>query len=109
MTAEESSQRADERCKSTLEQALRATVSGYETCTPIDGQVSLRRGAVHYALLPVWLLNTKWQGKDFLFAMNGQTGKLVGDLPMSWGKFWATFAAIAVPLSIIGSLAVTLL
>ena len=109
VTAEESSQRADERCKSTLEQALRATVSGYETCTPIDEQVSLRRGAVHYALLPVWLLNTKWQGKDFLFAMNGQTGKLVGDLPMSWGKFWATFAAIAVPLSIIGSLAVTLL
>ena len=24
--------------------------------------------------LPVWMLHTKWQGKDYLFAMNGQTG-----------------------------------
>ena len=58
--------------------------------------------------MPVWLLNTKWQGKDFLFAMNGQTGKLVGDLPMSWGKFWGIFAAIAAVLSVAGSL-ITLL
>ena len=44
------------------------------------------------------------QGKDFLFAMNGQTGKLVGDLPISRGKFWGLFAAIAVPLSVLGSI-----
>lgn len=54
------------------------------------------------------MLNTKWKGKDYLFAMNGRTGRLVGDLPMSWGGFWATFAAIAVPLSSIGSV-ITLL
>ena len=53
--------------------------------------------------MPVWMLNTKWKGKDFLFAMNGQTGKLVGDLPVSWGRFWGLFAAIAVPLSVLGS------
>ena len=34
-----------------------------------------------------------------LFAMNGQTGKLVGDLPTSYGKFWGTFAAIAAGLT----------
>ena len=45
-------------------------------------------------LLPVWMLTTKWKDKDYLFAMNGQTGKLVGDLPTSWGKFWATFGII---------------
>ena len=56
------------------------------------------------------MLNTKWHGKDFLFAMNGQTGKLVGDLPVDKGRFWGMFAAIAVPLSAIGSfLAMTLL
>ena len=40
------------------------------------------------------MLNTKWDGKDFLFAMNGQTGRLVGDLPISWGKCFGTAAAI---------------
>ncbi len=108
VTVEESRERADERCKSTLDAALRGSVTGYETCVRLDGNTELMRGRVHYALMPVWMLNTKWQGKDFLFAMNGQTGKLVGDLPMSWGRFWTTFAAIVVPLSIVGSL-ITLL
>jgi len=30
----------------------------------------------------VWLLNTKWKDQKYTFAMNGQTGKLVGDLPL---------------------------
>ena len=38
-------------------------------------------------LLPVWLLNTQWNGKKYTFAMNGQTGKLVGDLPMDKGLY----------------------
>ncbi len=108
VSAEQSSQRADERCENTLNAALADSVSGYDTCNRTGGRIQLRRGKAHYALLPVWMLNTKWKGKDYLFAMNGQTGRLVGDLPMSWGRFWATFAAIAVPLSIIGSI-ITLL
>ena len=36
-----------------------------------------------YVLLPVWMLMSKYQGKDYLFAMNGQTGKIVGELPSS--------------------------
>ena len=60
--------------------------------------------AKHYALLPVWMLHTKWQGKDYLFAMNGQTGKLVGDLPTDMGKFWAIFAAVAAPVTAIAAL-----
>lgn len=104
VVAEECSRRADARCEATLEAALRESVSGYDDCVRVEGSIDLRRGKAHYALLPVWMLNTKWNGKDYLFAMNGQTGRLVGNLPMSWGKFWATFAAIAAPLSIVGSL-----
>lgn len=103
VTVEQCRQRADQRCAGTLSATLRDTVTGYHTCTLIHESVSLKRGKVHYALMPVWMLNTKWKGKDFLFAMNGQTGKLVGDLPVSWGRFWGLFAAIAVPLSVLGS------
>ena len=59
---------------------------------------------VKYALMPVWMLSTKWKGQNFLFAMNGQTGKLIGDLPVDKGKFWGLFAAIAAPLAIISSI-----
>ena len=97
VTVEQCRQRADQRCEGTLASALRGTVKRYDLCVLRDSSVHLRRGKVHYALMPVWMLNTKWHGKDFLFAMNGQTGKLVGDLPVSWGKFWGLFAAIAVP------------
>ena len=103
VTVEQCRQRADQRCAGTLSATLRDTVTGYHTCTLIHESVSLKRGKVHYALMPVWMLNTKWKGKDFLFAMNGQTGKLVGDLPVSWGKFWGLFAAIAIPLSALSS------
>lgn len=104
VTVEDCQQRADQRCEGTLTSALRQTIGGYDTCTLRDDHINLKRGKVHYALMPVWMLNTKWKGKDFLFAMNGQTGKLVGDLPVSWGKFWGLFAAIAVPLSVVTSL-----
>jgi hypothetical protein len=33
-------------------------------------------------LLPVWLLSTRFEGNNYLFAMNGQTGKFVGNMPM---------------------------
>lgn len=71
------------------------TVTGYTTCVPERKQISLHRGKADYVLLPVWVLHTKWKGKDYLFSMNGQTGKLTGDLPVSMGRFWAYFAGIA--------------
>lgn len=104
VSVDDSRKRADLRCENSLDAALRGTVHGYDTCVRVSSSSRLRRGRVHYALMPVWMLNTKWNGKDYLFTMNGQTGKMVGDLPMSWGRFWGMFAAISVPLGVIGSL-----
>lgn len=109
VSVDESRERADMRCMGSLQTALRDSVKGYETCFARGKNASIKAGKVHYAMLPVWVLNTKWQDKDFLFAMNGQTGKLVGDLPVDRGRFWALFAAIAAPLSVLGSLLVMLM
>ena len=100
VTIDDSRDRADTRCRETLAQALRDTVTGYGACVTEREDIALRRSKVHYALLPVWMLSTKWHGQDFLFAMNGQTGKLGGDLPTDRGRFWGMFAAIAAPLTV---------
>ena len=86
--------RADERAGNTAVDLISQTVSGYTTLTPEGKQLRIRRGRVSYALLPVWLLSTRWNGKNYLFAMNGQTGKLIGDLPVSGGRALAWFAGL---------------
>ena len=101
VSAEDCARRADERAKNTARDAVLATAGGYSSVIPVRENYQLRRGEVQYALLPVWMLNTKWEGKDYLFAMNGQTGRLVGDLPMSWKRFWAWFAGLGAGLTAI--------
>ena len=39
-----------------------------------------------YALLPVWMVNVKYKGKQHIFAMNGQTGEFIGDIPIDIPK-----------------------
>ncbi len=79
--AEESMQRANHRIKESAERIFAGTVKGYDSVTTEACNVRLRNAKAKYALYPVWLLNTRWQDKMYTFAMNGQTGKFVGDLP----------------------------
>ena len=44
------------------------------------------------------MLNTRWNGKNYMFAMNGQTGRMVGDLPVDKSRVAAWFAGISLPL-----------
>ena len=91
VTAEQSIDRANERIKRSTENAFRNTVHGYSTVSVENSSVRLNNGKAKYALYPVWVLNTTWRGKKFLFAMNGQTGKFVGDLPVDKGAWWRWF------------------
>ncbi len=89
--AEQSIGRANERVRKSTEQAFRDTVRGYSTVTVENSSIRLKNGKAKYALYPVWLLNTTWRGEKYVFAMNGQTGKFVGNLPMDKGAWWRWF------------------
>ena len=86
VTAEDSINRANERVKVSTEDSFRNTVSGYAAVTAEASGIQLSKGISKYALYPVWLLNTTWNGVKYTFAMNGQTGKFVGNLPVDKGK-----------------------
>lgn len=94
VSIEECSLRAELRATDTAVESMSRQVSGYETCVPTRKDAQLRRGKVRCALLPVWLLSTQWQGQNFLFAMNGQTGKMVSDLPVSKKRYWAWWGGL---------------
>ena len=101
VSADESIARANERVKKSTEQAFLSTVQGYSTVRPEGSSIQLKNGVVKYALYPVWMLTTSWQGNNYIFAMNGQTGKFVGDLPVDKGLFWKWFFSLAGIFSVI--------
>ena len=89
-------ERANDRIRNSVEEEFKSTVRGYATVTAESTSVRLKNGEAKYALYPVWVLNTTWNGEKYTFAMNGQTGKFVGNLPMDKGIFWRYFSMIGV-------------
>lgn len=87
-------ERANERIRYSTEQKFEETTRDFVGVTKQSGSIQLSEGKTRYALCPVWLLTTKWNGETFTFAMNGQTGKFVGNLPTDKGIFWKYFFGI---------------
>ena len=87
VNADESIGRANARIRKSTEDSFASTVIGYTSVIPEHTSVKLSDGKARYALFPVWILNTSWEGKKYTFAMNGQTGKFVGNLPMDKSAF----------------------
>lgn len=102
--SQQSQARADERIKQSAIDTFRKYTSGYESvsCVEDKTKVNAVNSACRYALYPVWLLNTSWNGEKYTFAMNGQTGKIVGDLPLDKSAFWK---AVGILTAIFGSVA----
>lgn len=90
-TAEE---RAKTRAEKSLIGALQDSVNGYSGVSTEESSLTFQRSGLKYALLPVWLLSTKWKGQNFLFAVNGQTGKPIGNLPIDKKRELAWFFGV---------------
>ena len=89
--SETSKERANERIKKSVELTFAEQVRDYTSFTLERENIRYEQSSVKYALCPVWILNTTWNDQKYTFAMNGQTGRFVGDLPMDKGAFWKYF------------------
>ena len=94
VTAEACKNRANDRIRTSTEAAFAATTAGYASVFPEHTNIQLKDGRVRYALLPVWMLTTRYGENLYTFAMNGQTGKMVGNLPIDWKRFAAYLLSI---------------
>ena len=97
-------QRANDRIRASTESFFASTTVGYASAIPERSNIRYRDASVRYALLPVWLLTGSYGEKTYTFAMNGQTGKMVGNLPISWKHFVAYLLSIGLGSGLLISL-----
>lgn len=97
------------RATNSANNTLLNTITGYNTKTLMNHNTNVtKNNTSEYVLLPVWMLNVKYKDKFYTLAMNGQTGKFVGNVPIDKGKvakYWFSlsggFSIIAIIISIL--------
>ena len=99
--SEEGESRIRERTDQTISDQLQTSLMGFHTVLPTSRQLHVTHSKAKYVLLPVWILNTRWGGKTYTFAMNGQTGKMTGTLPVSGKRAAGWFAGICAGVTVL--------
>ena len=66
----------------------------FSSFVPEDKSSEVIEEKINYVLLPVWMVNIKYNEKLYTFAMNGQTGKMIGDIPYSKKKAFILWVII---------------
>lgn len=85
----------ENRMKNTIKEQLKNDIKGnYTSIIIVDDNIVFPTMKKEYALLPVYLLNIKYKNKTYTFAMNGQTGKMIGNMPISIPKAIGIFLII---------------
>ena len=87
-------ERIRDRVRSSMDLKARETLFGYQSTISAGSDLHLDHSKASYVLLPVWMLHTRYKDKIYIFAMNGQTGKLTGTLPICPKRTAGWFAGI---------------
>lgn len=87
--------RVRDRVSKYIEEYIRSTMGGYSTTRINRKDIHIQQRNAFYTLLPVWMVYYDYHDSEHVFAMNGQTGKIVGKPPISKGKVFKWFAGIS--------------
>lgn len=103
---DESLPRASNRMQTSAVDVFSGCTSEFQSASVKSSNLKLVDPSVKYVLLPVYLLNLTYKGKNYRFAVNGQTGKVAGELPISKLKSFLHFSSFfAVAAAIGGAIA----
>ena len=87
---------------------LERTVTGYSSVDAPTVGINIRASHWEYSLLPIWILTYRKKGrkkdKVYTYAMNGHTGKIYGEFPVSIPKLLMLFGAVAGVLAVLFTL-----
>lgn len=79
---------------------LKNSISGYDSVNIKSHEEKIISPEWNYTLLPVWVLTyrDKKNDKTYYFAMNGQSGKICGVLPVDYRRLAGLFAVVFFPV-----------
>lgn len=86
---EETLNRAKNRASETMLSHVESEAGDYSHKRIEDSKEKYRDVNSKYAMFPVWMLNVPYKDKEYVFAINGETGKIVGKLPLSGKKVFS--------------------
>ncbi len=101
INAKEALSKANRRAQTYLDDFLSKTVTNYEDTSIIDREYHIQPVSSAYTLLPVWFVLCDASDDDYIFAMNGQTGKLAGTPPVSTVKLAISFGLLTLVIFMI--------
>ncbi|MCM3111620.1 TFIIB-type zinc ribbon-containing protein [Lederbergia lenta] len=87
--------RAKTKIQNFIETYISSTISGYSSVSYKHKQINTKKKHASYVLLPVWMVYYDFDKTEHTFAMNGQTGKVIGKPPISYSKVALWFSGIA--------------
>ena len=91
------------KMRESAEKLMRETISNYNSVSVRNAGFVPKKEMWHYTLFPVWTITYKaHDGKIYYYSMNGQTGKVCGELPIDYGKVVLTGILTALVVLIIG-------
>ncbi|MBR1797378.1 MAG: hypothetical protein IJ757_05125 [Clostridiales bacterium] len=93
--------RISDRCREYLSSEIDSKVKKYQTHKTTKQNNKLVKMKSEYALLPVWFMHYKYLGRDYYFAMNGQTGEVAGKAPVSRVKQLMLFSVLLALISVV--------
>lgn len=70
---------------------VRSTITGYSRFSPQIEKYEYKTLDAEYSLLPVYILTSIYQGKTMQYVVNGQTGKIYGQVPVSKARVFGVF------------------
>lgn len=94
-TEKELLNRVKPRIETYMSDYIQGTIQGYVTVNITQKHFLIEEERVYYTLFPVWMVCYDYQHSEHIFAMNGQTGKIVGKPPLSKGKITTWFISIS--------------
>lgn len=78
-----------------VESYISSTMGGYSSVSYQSKQIDTKKKHSDYVLFPIWMFYYDYNKEEHIFAMNGQTGKIVGKPPLSYAKAAGWFSGIA--------------
>lgn len=100
---EDGHSRVRQRVEASFQSQVQSTALGYATVLPTVQNLEIPDIQPKYVLLPVWLLNTRYRGKLYTFAMNGQTGRMTGTFPVCPKRTALWFSGIFAAVTMLAS------